>query len=165
MSRFVEKLPGGEERIWNITISVGSVKMLKRELDVDLAQIDEELFKRIQVDPILACDIIYVLVKPQADAEGVSPETFYNMMLGDLLYGASGALIEALVDFFPNPARRRAIRKAFEKGEKLNALVVERAEKMMDSGALEKKVMAEMDRLEAGMISGSSSTNSPDISG
>jgi len=49
---------------------------------------------------ILLCDVIFVLVKPQADAAGVSDEQFAAALGGDAILAAQTAFYEELVDFF-----------------------------------------------------------------
>ena len=92
-----------KSRPWTIELTVGAVKRVKALVGVDLLAIDDgdpPLHTRLITDLALTCDVIYALVKPQAEAAGVSDEQFGEGLGGDAIRGAVTAFLEALVDFF-----------------------------------------------------------------
>jgi len=91
------------DRTWTLSLTIGAVKRLKGLLDVDLlalAEGDPPLLTRLGTDVILLCDVIFALVKPQADQAGVSDEVFGAALGGDAILSAQKAFYEELSDFF-----------------------------------------------------------------
>ena len=60
-------------RQWTIAVNVASIKRVRDLAQVDLLKIVEnkcELLARLYDDPILLVDVLYCVVKPDADAAG-----------------------------------------------------------------------------------------------
>ncbi len=128
-------------REWNLAINVDAVKRVRSLLDVDLLEVtDGKLLERIASDEVLMVDLVYVLVKPEADAKGVTDEEFGRAMAGDAIDAAYTAFMEELTSFFRNPQRRALLKKALAKLNDLEARVLDRAEKRIDSGELDEVV-------------------------
>jgi len=149
---------------------VDAVKRVKGLLDVDLlTAIEGKLLERLADDPVLLCDVIYAVCKPQADQQGVTDEQFGQAMAGDAIDAASMALLEELVDFFPQ-RRRAVLAKAIAKLRKLEGMTLQAAEKALDSDVLERVVSQELTggdleselraRLEEAKNAGGQSTSS-----
>ena len=133
-----------ESRDWELAVNVDAVKRVKAHLDVDLLEaVEGKLLERLVGDPVLLCDVIYVICSPQAEAAGVSDEDFGRAMAGDAIDSATMALLEDLVDFFPR-ARRQVLQKALTKLRKLEAMTLDAATKALDSDALEKILQTEL---------------------
>lgn len=134
-------------REWAISVDVAAVKRVKSLLGVNLLEIAEgKLLDLLISDPVLLCDIIYCLVKPEADAKQVSDEDFGRAMGGDSLDHATAALLGELVGFFPQ-GKRRVLTRAVDKLRKLEARAVDYAEKRLESPELERQFEAELARL------------------
>ena len=124
-------------RAWQIAINVDAVKRVKGLLGVDLMEATEgRLLERLISEPILLCDLVYALCKPQADAAHVTDEDFGRAMAGDAIEAATGAMLEELVDFFPS-RRRALLAKAVGKLRTLETMVLTAAENRLDSPELE----------------------------
>ena len=78
--------------------------------------VEGDLLEQLSTDPILLCDVVYVLCKPEADQQNVTDEQFGQAMAGDAIEHATTALLEELVDFFPL-ARRRVLQKGARETE------------------------------------------------
>jgi hypothetical protein len=129
-------------RTWTVTVNVDAIKRVKSLLSVNLMEIVEgKLLERLVSDPVLLCDVIYAVCKPEADAKAISDEDFGRAMAGDAIDLATTALLEELVDFFPL-ARRRLLRKALEKLRKLESMTLSAAETRLDSPELERRMQA-----------------------
>jgi hypothetical protein len=129
-------------RTWTVTVNVDAMKRVKSLLSVNLMEIVEgKLLERLVSDPVLLCDVIYAVCKPEADAKAVSDEDFGRAMAGDAIDLATTALLEELVDFFPL-ARRRLLRKALEKLRKLESMALSAAETRLDSPELDRRMQA-----------------------
>ena len=127
-------------RTWTVTINVDAIKRVKSLLSVNLLEaVEGKLLERLVSDPVLLCDVIYAVCKPEADAKGVSDEDFGRSMAGDAIDLATTALLEELCDFFPQQ-RRRLLRKALEKLRKLESMALTAAETRLDSPELERQM-------------------------
>jgi len=102
-------------RTWRVAVNVATVKRVRQALDFNLLDLaGGAAVLRLFSDPVLLVDVLYVLCKPQADAEGVSDEDFGRAMAGDAIKHATKALLDELVDFQPHEGDRRNLRKALE---------------------------------------------------
>ena len=134
-------------REWTVEVNVQSIKRVRGLLDVDLLDaVGGDLIERLLGDPVLLCDIVYCLCKPEADERGVSDEEFGRAMAGEAIEAATTALLEELVDFFP-PKKRALLRKAMDKLERFQDAAIELAHKKLDDPELEARLETELDRL------------------
>ena len=142
-------------RSWTVSVTVDAVKRVRSLVGINLLDaIDGNLIERLVGDPVLLCDVLFALCRPEADRLGVSDEAFGQAMAGDALEHATSALLEELVDFFPNP-KRRLLAKALGKLRSVEARAVQVAERRLESPELE----AQIETALAGL--GSSSGNWP----
>ena len=94
-------------RDWEITINVAAIKRVRDLIGVDLMQaIEGELLKQLATDPVMLCDVIYCLCKPQADEKDISDTQFGQAMSGDAIDNATIALLDELVEFFHRESER-----------------------------------------------------------
>ena len=129
-----------EQRQWTVTVNVASMKRVKSLLDLNLMEaVEGDLIEKLATDPILLCDVIYAICKPEADKRNISDEQFGQAMAGDAIEQATAALLEELVDFFPE-AKRRVLRKALKKFDTMLARAAETADKYLDSPGFEKRI-------------------------
>jgi len=129
-----------EGRSWNVSVNVAAMKRVKTLLNLNLMDaVESDLIQRLATDPMLLCDVIYAICKPDADKRNVSDEEFGQSMAGDVIEHATVALLEELVDFFPD-AKRQVLRKAVEKFKKVQTRAVETAYKYLDSPIFEKRI-------------------------
>ncbi|HON68984.1 MAG TPA: hypothetical protein PLV57_20540 [Phycisphaerae bacterium] len=102
-------------RTWTLAINVGAIKRVRGLLEVDLLEVVEgKLIERFIRDPVLLCDVVYAVCKPEADAKGVSDEEFGKAMAGDAIEHATKALLEELVGFSPSPRDRANLQRVLE---------------------------------------------------
>ena len=136
-------------RSWTITVNVDAIKRVRSLLEVNLMEaVEGKLLEQLVSDPVLLCDIIYVLCKPEAESQQISDEDFGRSMAGDAVEHATTALLEELVEFFPLP-KRRLLTKALDKLKTLEAKALEVAEKRLDSPELEAEMEAALKELGA----------------
>ena len=146
------------DRTWTVTVNVDAIKRVRSLLDVDLMEaIEGRLLERLVGDPVLLCDVIYCVCKVDADAKGISDEDFGRAMAGDAIELATAALLEELVDFFPQ-GKRELLRKALAKLETLQATAIDVVSKRLDSPELDQHLEAELKKL------GDSFGSSPELS-
>jgi len=102
-------------RTWTIAINVGAIKRVRGLLDVDLLEVVEgKLIERLIRDPVLLCDVVYAVCKPEADERHITDEEFGRAMAGDAIEHATKALLEELVGFSPSPRDRANLQRVLE---------------------------------------------------
>ena len=148
-----------EGRSWVIQVTTTTLKRVKSLLGVDLGKMatDGSLYKVLAEDPILLCDLLYAICKPQADERKLSDEDFGRGLAGDAIDAATTALMEGLIDFFPK-GRRELHRKALAKFRTLEVKAIRNAEDRIDSDELDK----ELDRRLESLSFATSSEASPE---
>ena len=107
-------------RTWAITVNVAAVKRVRELLAVNILEIADskgKLLERLVEDPCLLCDVLWCLVKPEAEAKGISDEEFGRALGGDALDQATDALLTEIADFFPK-SRREVLRRILEEAER-----------------------------------------------
>jgi hypothetical protein len=136
-------------RSWTVQVNVDAIKRVRDLAQVNLLEVVEgKLLERLISDPILLCDVIYCLCKPEADAKSISDVEFGRAMAGDAIDGATTALLEELVDFFPQ-AKRRVLAKALAKLQKLQTAALAAVEARLDSPELDRQMAARVAQLES----------------
>jgi len=111
-------------RTWTVAVTVDAIKRVRDLLGEDLLDV-ERVFPRLMADPILLCDVVYCVCKPQADAEKISDVDFARAMAGQTIAQAKQALVEELIDFFPDPDQQEMLRLALSKQDELAKRVKE----------------------------------------
>ncbi|MCL2641115.1 MAG: hypothetical protein FWD53_09750 [Phycisphaerales bacterium] len=137
-------------RTWTVSINVDTVKRVRDLAEVNLLEVIEgKLLERLIGDPVLLCDVIYSVCKPEADAKSISDVDFGRAMAGDAIDGATTALLEDLVDFFPQ-GRRRVLAKALAKLRKFETAALQTVETRLESPELERQMQAALAEIESG---------------
>jgi hypothetical protein len=117
-------------RTWAITVNVAAIKRVRELLAVNILEIADskgKLLERLVEDPCLLCDVLWCLVKPEAEAKGISDEEFGRALGGDALDQATDALLTEIADFFPRSRRevlRRILKKLSTLQDKASALAM-----------------------------------------
>jgi hypothetical protein len=127
-----------------VQITVGTIADVRAALEVDLVDLKGNIFQRLQSDPMLLCDVLYIVCKEQADTAGVSDVDFGRAMGGDAIDDATDALLEALINFFPRE-RREALRAAWLQVRKLDAMAAARITSKMGGDLLAQAVADQVD--------------------
>ena len=131
-------------RDWTIAVNVASIKRLRDTLEVDLMGVIEgDLLQRLYADPVLLVDVVYVLCKPRADELDVTDEQFGQAMGGDAIELATAALVDEIIDFFPNRRDRERARKVLAKF----TTAMERAQDALDLRVDSPRLQRELDSI------------------
>jgi hypothetical protein len=161
-------------RTWELTLTIGAAKRVKGILGVDLLDLaggNPPLITRLHTDAMLLIDTIFVILKPAAEAAGVTDEQFGEALGGDAAWNAYQAFTAELEDFFrqfhrPDLERTVAVeRKMLETRPQEAAVAVDRI-----ATAIEKMATEEIEQIVQEVeakrppISGSGSTNLPESS-
>ncbi len=150
-------------RIWTVDINVATLKRVRGLTGVDLMQVIEgTLIEKLIRDPVLLCDVVYAVCKPEADAAKVSDEEFGKAMAGDAIEAATQAVLDELISFCPSPRDRanlgRVLQATNRVMEKARDVTEKRIETLTSEGELDKLVTRLLE------TSGSSSTSAPELS-
>jgi hypothetical protein len=135
-------MPGftdAERRAWVIDLNVGAIKQVRAQCNVDLLDVGGEVFQRLAGDPILLCDVLFVLCQEAAEQNNVSSESFGKGLAGNAIDEAVEALLEGLVAFFPN-SRRHLAEKALAKSRALEQKIIEHMETVIESDKFDQAV-------------------------
>ena len=134
-------------RTWQIAMNVTAAKRVRSMLGVDLLALggdaekpEDHLFTRLYSDPCFLVDVLYVVCKTEADANGVTDEQFGEAMAGDAIDQATRALLEEIVDFSPSPRDRARARRVLDKATEM----IDRAQDVLDARTTDEKLEAEM---------------------
>lgn len=144
------------DRQWQVEVNVAALKRVRGLVGVDLMQAIEGsggLIEKLVRDPVLLCDVVYALCKPEADGRGVSDEDFGRAMAGDAIEHATAAVLEELVGFCPSPRDRanlgRVLQATHNVMEKARDLTSKRIDRLIESGELDRLAEAAMAPHEA----------------
>ena len=146
--RPMQRFTDNAGRTWVIQINVAAVKRVRGLLDVDLYNLVADRFaglKNLIADPVQLIDVVYVLCKAEADAQGISDEQFGTGFSGDTLHAASQAFLSELIDFFPDPRVRAGIRRVIELTRTVNVHMMDEMEaslSQVDPTAVARRLIA-----------------------
>lgn len=120
-------------RIWTIAITIDAVKRVRALTGTDLLAVaGGDLLERLSSDPVLLADVLYAVVKPEANAQQVSDTDFGRALAGDAIGAATTALLQDVVDFFPAP-KRALLAKALGKLQDVQAMALAAASARVDA--------------------------------
>lgn len=118
----------GAGRTWTLSLNLGAVKRVHGLAGINLVALsdgDPPLLTRLGTEVILLCDVIFALLKPQADAAGVSDEEFGASLGGDAILAAQQAFYEELTDFFLSLGRSDLAKALIKQKGMIDAAVAE----------------------------------------
>ena len=125
-----------KDRTWLVEVNVESIRKVRSALAIDLNKaLDDkfQLLSEIVGDPVKLVDVVYCLCMEQARQANVTDEEFGRSMSGDAIMAAADAFIEAVTDFFPNARARAMLAALVRKGRKVQELLTERAELLIEA--------------------------------
>lgn len=108
----MQRFKDSNGREWCITVDVRAIARVRDLCQVDLAKLFDDSFslmKALFEDPVKLSDVLWTLINTGDRLE------FDTGFTGDTLETAANAMIEAVIDFFPNPKRREALRETLRK--------------------------------------------------
>lgn len=131
-----------QERTWSVAVNVTAMKRVRDLCKVDLMDAVTDggkLLERLTLDPVLLCDVIFALCRDQAVKDGVSDEAFGSAMAGDPIEDATTALLEELVNFFPE-TKRPVFALVVSKIKKYRNMATAAVRKRIEDPALDKRI-------------------------
>lgn len=150
-------------RQWQLSVTVGAMKRVQALCGVNLYQIIEldnsktSLLDRLASDPILLVDVLYAVCKPQADQIHVSDSDFGEAMTGQTIDDASDALLQEIVDFFPE-AKRQAMTRVLSAARRFRTAQEKHLMDLVQDPDFDRKIDSALQKLNPS--SGSSQASS-----
>ncbi len=133
-------------RTWNIDVNIAAVKRVKSLLGIDLIGVVEgKVLDQLVINPVIMCDVVYAICKPDADKQNIDDEKFGCAMAGDVLGHATEALLQELVDFFPE-LERPLLRASKEKFQKYRTKTVNHMTNYLNSREFDNQIEKELKR-------------------
>ena len=134
-----------KKREWSASITFGALKRIRSELGLDLLSDDGKALMTLSDDVEAQVNLLFVLVKDQASELGVSDVQFGEAMSGDVIAQAMDDFTSEYVDFFPNPIRRKVLRKALDKMRALQDRAATTLMDKMDGPEVEQAMVKALD--------------------
>lgn len=129
---------------WNCEITIKTLKQIKQRLGIDLLEPQENI-KKLIADKYLLCDVLYLAHEDACKQQNITDEDFGGLLVGDAIDGATKALIDSLICFFPTQ-QRQMLEKITKKREEVTAAIYQKIGNEIDNLPIE-KVMEELQRL------------------
>lgn len=133
-------------RTWEVSINALAMKRLKAaEVDLVDKPVMEEI-ARIASNPILLCDVLFIVSKPMDGGDAPSEEGFAESMSGESLEAATEALIQEIIDFFPR--QKPALSKAYERARQADEKIARVNMETVDSQEFDEMIESQIQRLQ-----------------
>jgi hypothetical protein len=123
---------------WLVKLDGPKIRDVRKACDVDLGSLDGEAFSRLDRDPVLLVDVLWILCRGQNN--GVTDVEFGEALVGDPIEAATTALIDAVTDFFPT-RKRLLLRSLADKQAAVTAKGTELALAKINDPALENRLL------------------------
>lgn len=98
---------------WEINVNVNTIERVRDLCGIRLDKLFDDnlsLLEAVLDDPLRLTDVLWAVV-----GDGGDKVAFLMSLAGDALESAANALVEATIDFFPNPKRRHLLRETIRK--------------------------------------------------
>lgn len=101
---------------WKVTVNVGTIKRVQDDTGLRLTDLfaSPEKISEFFSDDVKFCEVLFSVVRPQAEADGKGVDDFLSSIDGTVIEGAVEALLEEVADFFHEP-RKGLIKKTLAK--------------------------------------------------
>jgi len=112
---------------YSVAVNVLAVKKL-RAIGCDIMAADGSGIQQLANDPVLLLDALYTLCGSQVT---VTQDEWLEAFSGDTIETATNAMVEAIIDFFPQ-SRRAVLQKGMAKSRELEKQILALAEQKID---------------------------------
>lgn len=129
-------------REWQVKLDAPKISEVRKECGIDLAALDGNTFDRLNNDPVVLVNVLWVLVRGQNS--GTTDVQFGESLVGDPIDSATEALLSAITDFFPS-RKRSLLRSLTDKQTAVSQKAMELAMAKINDPALEANLLAAME--------------------
>lgn len=129
-------------KTWTISLTIDSAKRVRDLMSINLLEPEAgepPLLTRLGTDEILLCDVLFCMIKPQADSLNVTGEQFGQALGGDVILAAQNAFYDELIDFFQKRGRTDRAKAATTQQKMIN-LAIARVTGNLSQIDLDKKI-------------------------
>ena len=131
---------------WTLTLNVPVMKRVKELTGVDLGELlgtNPENLAGLLSNPITFVDVLFAMVKPQADAAQITDEQFGAALTADSFEQAAETFVDAIIDF--SPRRQAAIlRQKVAQQMMIQDTELRKAEQTLSKSATNKRGLSEL---------------------
>ena len=175
----MERFKDRTGREWNIDLNVTVVKRVYEEtrttdgqgvLRTDVADKvpagDTRLIDRLTGEPFLLAQVLWLVCRDQAEADGIGEEDFGRSLTGDHIEAAGEALLDEIANFCPNRSRQR-MQKILRLGREIASTTEDQLDaslKPLNVKQLKKMVQDRATAASGSSPEGSASTPAPERS-
>lgn len=116
MREFVDE----QGRTWGLRVDVTSIRRVRELVGIDLTKCldSKEALQGLVDDVIRLVDTLHALCKTQCEHRSIDAESFANALYGDAISRATNALMESIIDFFPQ-GRGKILRQIWNKAQEM----------------------------------------------
>ena len=153
-------------RTWIIEINYTSLRRVHALTGINLTRIvdsQSHVMEQLTGDPFVLFDCLIAILQPQLEAKNITAEQLGEALDEESGDKASMALIEAIIDFFPEGKRmllKRALTKVLTAAERRQLATLDKALQDVESPELSQAIETALDEASR-LTSGSSAMNSP----
>jgi hypothetical protein len=92
---------------WQVVVNVGTIKRCMDDTGLRLTDLfaSEAKIGEFFADDVRFCEVLFSVIRPQADAADKTLDDFLAGIDGTVIEGAAEALLAELSDFFPEPRK------------------------------------------------------------
>jgi hypothetical protein len=116
MREFVDE----QGRTWGVHVDVEAIRRVRKLVGYDLAKCmdSRQSLEQLVDDVVTLVDVLHALCIEQCNHLGVTAEDFAKALYGDAISRATTALMESIIDFFPQ-SRGKILRQLWEKSREV----------------------------------------------
>lgn len=126
---------------WTVNISAWTIRKIKEAIDIDLTEcVDKDMLEGLLNNVINFVNVLFLIVEDQAKEASITDEMFGKSLGGDNLGEAKLAFCEGMVNFFPDPLKRAAVKAALKKNREIQEAISKEVLERIETGYLEEIV-------------------------
>lgn len=109
-----------QNRTWGIRVDVTTLRKVRERVGIDLTKVfsSRESLEGLVCDVITLVDVLHALCLEQCESRKVDAEGFATALYGDSIDRATSALMESIIDFFPQ-GRGKILRQLWDKSKQI----------------------------------------------
>lgn len=130
MREFIDE----QGRTWGVRVDVDAIRKTRQLVGIDLTKVmdSKENLQALVDDVVALVDVLHVLCEKQCGHRGVTAEDFAKALYGDAISRATTALMESIIDFFPQ-GRGKILRQLWEKSKEVAAMQMAQVQAAVDA--------------------------------
>lgn len=130
MREFIDE----QGQTWGIHVDVNAIRKARQLAGIDLTKVmdSKENLQALVDDVVALVDVLHVLCLEQCEHRKVTPEAFAKALYGDAISRATAALMESIIDFFPQ-SRGKILRQLWEKSKEVATMQMVQVQAAVDA--------------------------------